>query len=348
VRVATIARRSDGPLQRLALAVLISLTAGTVMQAQGIAPKPAGPNTLTGLVSDTLGNPIPDADVFINELRRRTRTLADGSFRFDSVKTGTYDVGARIIGYVARTYRVPVRNDGGSVYIRMIRIGFSLPSMVTRAERGGLSGVIGDTAYAAMPDVRITVMGAAGATRTDSSGAFFLPLRPGRYMVRIERDGYARQVLGVTIPDGEGRRIAAWMVPQSGSANPQEGANLFELNQRLIRMSPASSKFFSREDLERQGVPDLQALARRWSVGQITPDCMVTVNGGPRRLPLWQLTASDLEFVEVYLPSNVGGAGNRGVTSLNGMRTTSTTSTSMRPSVSRDCGNLALIAWLRQ
>jgi hypothetical protein len=47
-------------------------------------------------------------------------------------------------------------------------------------------------------------------------------------MVRIERDGYARQLIGVTVPPN-GRKIAAWMVPQRGGNNPREGANLFEM-----------------------------------------------------------------------------------------------------------------------
>lgn len=319
-----------------------------MVAAQGIAPRPLGPNTLSGLVTDTLGRPIANADVFVAELRRRTRTSPDGAFRFDSVKTGSYDVSARSIGYIARTYRVAVRADGGSVYIRMIRIGISLPSMITTAERGGLSGIIGDTAYRAMPGVRVTVMGTSSTAFTDSAGAFFLPLKPGRYMVRLELEGHARQLIGVTIPENEGRRIAAWMAPRFSSPNPQEGANLFELNQRIMRMSPASSKYFSREDMDRQGIADLQELARRWAVGPISPDCFVKINGGPRQVALWELTAADLEFVEVYLPSNVGGAGTRGVTSINGMPTRMTTSTSVRPSTSKDCGNLGLIAWLRQ
>ena len=315
---------------------------------QGIAPRPLGPNTLSGLVTDTLGQPIGNADVFIAELRRRTRTSPDGAFRFDSVKAGTYDVSARSIGYVARTYRVAVRADGGSVYIRMIRIGISLPSMITTADRGGLSGIIGDTAYRAMAGVRVTVMGTSSTALTDSTGAFFLPLKPGRYMVRLDLAGHARQLIGVTIPENEGRRIAAWMAPRFGSPNPQEGANLFDLNQRIMRVSPVSSKYFSREDMERQGIGDLQELARRWAVGPISPDCFVKINGGPRQVALWELTAADLEFVEVYLPSNVGGAGRRGVTSINGMSTRMTTSTSVRPTTSKDCGNLGLIVWLRQ
>jgi hypothetical protein len=336
-------------INALGFLLLLGISLSPLMvAAQGIAPRPAGPNTLSGMVTDTLGQPIANADVLIAELRRRTRTASDGAFRFDSVKAGSYSVSARSIGYVARSYRVNVRDDGGSVYIRMIRIGISLPSMITTAERGGLSGIIGDTAYRAMAGVRVTVMGTSSTAFTDSAGAFFLALKPGRYMGRLDLEGHTRQLIGVTIPENEGRRIAAWMAPQFSASNAQEGANLFELNQRLMRMSPASSKYFSREDMERQGIADLQELARRWAVGPISPDCFVRVNGGPRQVALWELTAADLEFVEVYLPSNVGGAGTRGVTSINGMPTRMTTSTSVRPQSSRDCGNLGLIVWLRQ
>ena len=62
-------------------------------------------------------------------------------------------------------------------------------------------------------------------------GRYMLPLKPGRYMVELKREGFTRQVIGVTIPENEGRKIAAWMVPQQGRANPLEGANLFEMSQ---------------------------------------------------------------------------------------------------------------------
>lgn len=96
----------------------------------------------------------------------------------------------------------------------------------------------------------------------------------------------------------------------------------------------------------KQGLVELQQVARSYSNRIVQPDCMVTINGGPPAMPLWQLSAEDLEFVEVYMPSNVRGSGVRGVTSINGMATKFTTSTSTRPAISTACG-VGLIAWLR-
>ncbi len=330
----------------VALALVALATWSNGAMAQTIAPKPAGPGTLIGMVTDTLGQPLADVSVELASVKRRTRTNADGGFRFDSLKAGTYEVAARKLGYVAEIYGVTVRPEGGSLYIKMIRLATYLPSMVSTAERGGLSGVIGDTAYRPVGGVKVKVLGTSFATESDSAGAFFLPLTPGQYMVVLERDGFARQRVGVSIPENEGRKIAAWMVPRIGRENPLEGANLFDLNQRVMRVSPATSKFLTREDMQKQGLDELQQVARLYAGRFPQPDCMVTINGGPRRLPLWQLSAADIEFVEVYLPTNVGGAGTRGVTSINGMANTLTTSTSVRPTIPQECG-VGLIAWLR-
>ena len=333
----------------LALGLALALVAHPRAGAQAIGPKPAGPNTITGVVTDTLGMPLGDADVLIDALRRRARTRDDGSFRFDSIPVGTYSLSARKLGYVASAYRVRVRDDGGSVYIRMIRFGTVLPSMVTTASSIGVSGIIGDTAFRAMPDVTVSVLGSGKRTHTDSSGAFFVPLSAGRYMVRLEREGYVRQTIGVTINDTAGRRIAAWMVPAMGRANPLEATLLFDMNQRMVRANPVSSRFITREDMIAQGVDEVAQLARRHAQGIVAPDCMVMIDGNPRRqLPLWQLSTNAVEFVEIYLPSNVGGASARGVTSLNGNRAAFSTSTSVAPMVSGPCGNLGLIVWLRQ
>ena len=53
-----------------------------------------------------------------------------------------------------------------------------------------------------MVGVAVRVLGSGvGSAVTDSSGEFVLPVKPGYYMVRLERDGYGRQNIGVTVPD---------------------------------------------------------------------------------------------------------------------------------------------------
>ena len=253
---------------------------------------------------DSAGIPVPAATVYIVELKRQATARDNGAFRFDSVKAGVYTVGARAIGYISGTGKVTVGPEGGAAIIEMLRMSFALPSMITNANRGGLSGVIGDTAYRAMPGVTVKVLGSgAGAAVTDSTGEFFLPVKPGSYMVRLEREGYGRQIIGVTVPEKEGRRIAAWLTPRSEKTNPVEGTNLFDLEQRLIRRGPVGSKLYTRDLLSRLNIADAREAAQRFLARPIRDgdsDGCAKIDGGPMTAPLWSISASDIELLEIY------------------------------------------------
>lgn len=255
---------------------------------------------IRGAVIDSAGRPIENADVSVEQLKLRTRTGADGRFLFVGVKPGRYDVGVRSIGYESGATRVTVRDSVAVVQFALRRTVFSLPARVTTANRGGLSGVIADTGYAALADVRVRVVGADQETLTDAKGAFFLPVKPGRYLLRLEREGYARQLVGVTIPESEGREIAAWMTPQKGNDNPQIGANLFDLRKRLISAGPATRSHFTREEIDKFGQRDMLAFVRGVAGYPIGSDCWVTVNGGPRKDPIWRMSTDEVEFIEMY------------------------------------------------
>lgn len=304
-------------------------------------------HAVTGTITDTLGYPLGNADVSIPKLGKRTRTKSDGTFRFDSIAPGSYTIAARSIGYIAPAKSVTVRAQDVDITIEMIRFATVLPSVVSSAKQTGLSGIIGDTTYRALENVKISVMGSGKSALTDSAGAFYIDLSEGQYMLRVERDGFARQLVGVSIPKDEGRKIAAWMVPQSGPANVMQGVALFDLNQRLMRVSPASAKFFTRLDLEEKGILDLAGLARRWAAGQINGECRIAMGGSPAPIPLSTVLTSDIEFVELYLPTGTAGGPPRGVTSLNGANSQIQASTSVRPPTQSDCGNLAMTVWLR-
>lgn len=287
---------------RSAFALMAMLLSAQVLPAQDRA---AG--SLRGTVVDETGRPIENADVFVEQLKQRTRTTADGRFAFINLKQGKYTVGARSIGYLSASSKASVKDSVTVVQFVLKRGVFSLPARVTTASRGGLSGVVADTGYQPLSNVRVRVVGADEDVMTDSLGAFFVPVKPGRYLVRLEREGYARQLIGVSVPDGPGREIAAWMTPQKGKDNPQIGANLFDLRRRLIgavsreeRVGPATTRLLTREDIDTLGQRDLLQMVRSVVGYPVGADCWVTVNGGPRKDPIWRLSTDDLEFVEVY------------------------------------------------
>ncbi len=291
----------------LATSVLL-LMVFTDASAQSTTMSPTG--VIRGTVLDSNGRPIENAEVSVRQLERVTGTGPQGRFLFAGVKPGKYNVDVRSLGYESGSARVTVHDTAAIVTFMLTRVTFSLPARVTTANRGGLSGVIADTGYKALANARIRVIGVPDETTTDSAGAFFLPLQPGRYMVRVEREGYARQLIGVSIPESAGREIAAWMVPAKGKDNPQIGANLFDMNKRLIGADfgggsrpvggPASARIFSREDIDRLGHRDLLTFLRAVAGTPVPSDCWAYINGGPRRDPIWRMTLMDVEFVEVY------------------------------------------------
>lgn len=318
------------------------------VQAQRHTIAPGGPNTIVGKVTDTLGVPVAGADVAITSLNRYARTSQNGTFRFDHVKAGTYVVSARRIGFIKGEDRVEVGTGGGSVTIQLIRVGYGLPAVVTVESRSGLSGVVADTGFRPMANVNVRVIGAGKSARTDSAGEFFLPLTSGEYLVDIEHDGYDRQTLGLTIPQSEGRRITAFMTPRNGPADHFESQALFDLHQRIIRSSPATSHYYSNEALRSSGIRDMWDLLRRWATRDFNGGCLVTIGGTNFRRPITAVTTADVEFAEVYQPFMLFGNSTRGVTSINRDSRRLLTSTSLPPITTEECGNIVIIVWLRK
>lgn len=265
-------------------------------------PRSQGPGTLSGVVVDSLGRPVPEATVYIVDPRRTALSRANGTFRFDSLAEGTYSIGARAIGFISTGIgRVTMGPAGIAMIIEMTRVPTELPTMTTSARRGGLSGVIGDTSYQAMSGVTVRALGSgSGAVKTDSMGEFFIPIKPGRYMIRLERPGYRRQLVSVTVPADSGRRIAAWLAPMQGKENPIVGKNMFELEQRLMRMTPVKSRLYTHEDFTKLGIKDAHQAAERFTGRRLQDDECAKIDGGPAEAPLWTIPAEDIELMETY------------------------------------------------
>lgn len=237
--LATNTRRA---LHAIASCFVALCAAATSLHAQTVVLRPSVPSAILGVVVDTAGMPVSDVTVMIRKLQRQVRTGFDGTFRFDSIPVGTHELSTRAVGLLAEVKNVTVGNDGASVLITMIRYSNELAAVVTTATELGLSGIVGDTAYQAMAGVKVFAIGGSASAVTDSTGAFHMDIAPGRYLLRIDRDGYARQTVGVTIPESEGRRIAVWMKPQDGGDDPVYGMKLFDLNQTMLRVSAASTR----------------------------------------------------------------------------------------------------------
>ena len=305
----------------LVYVLLSSLVSGCLVSEsadaqQPAAPKPAGPKTLVGIVTDTLGNPVDSVELVISSVKRHAMSASDGTFRFDDIKPGPYQVLARRLGYYPQVQSATVDEKGGVVSFSILQGFRALPPVVVSAGRGGLSGVIGDTAYNIVEGAQIAVIASDHRVASDSMGRFFLDLKPGKYMVNVTRLGYRSRLVSVTIPNDSGRRMTVWLTPTNRGQAARDAFAFDALALRLETRNPVFSNIFTREDINRLGIQDGYQLARLGSNSQLGPPddrCEAIIDGGPRTLPLWAIDAADIEAMETYAPSPKRGT----VTSIN-------------------------------
>jgi hypothetical protein len=293
--------------------VALTVTAATARAQQPAAPKPAGPKTLVGIVTDTLGNPVDSVEIVISSIKRQAMSKPDGTFRFDDVKPGSYQVLARRLGYYPQVQSTTVDDKGGVVSFSILLGIRALPPVVTSVARGGLSGVIGDTAYNIVGDAQVAVMASDHRTSSDSLGRFYLDLKPGKYMVSVSRPGYRTRLVSVTVPSDSGRRMTVWLTPTNVGQNNRDAMAFDGLAARLARRNPVWSNIYTREDINKTGIEDGVQLARLGANKNLDDTCSAIIDGGPRRLPLWAIDAADIEAMETYTTPPA----RRTVTSIN-------------------------------
>lgn len=196
-----------------AVAVLALATLGGAAAAQSTAQPPTP--SVRGVVRDTAGVPLEGAEVVVGD--RHARTGAEGTFRVDGLPPGRYALVVRLVGYVPVRSRIGVVAGGPTELEYYLRPAPQLlPTSVVDAQRRGIFGVVGDTAYRQVVGARVQLMGPRTVeARSDSLGRFAFPdVDPGPYVVRVTQRGYAERRVIVELPRNEGRDLAV-LLPQS-------------------------------------------------------------------------------------------------------------------------------------
>ena len=111
-------------LAALALCALLGPMAGRGA-AQDPAAPPAKPTTyeVTGIVKDSSGAPVPEADVAVIEsgtLRRHVATDAAGRFAFRDIPAGLIAIRVRRLGYQPRTIDVLLGATAATTFLEII------------------------------------------------------------------------------------------------------------------------------------------------------------------------------------------------------------------------------------
>jgi hypothetical protein len=175
------------------------------------SPPGAPARAIVGLVTDSARHPITDARISLREPRRETLTDLSGRFEITGLPRGEYELLIRKIGFELERATAVVGDSGAVVRVCMAVATRPHPALVSSASRNGLGGVVADASHRPVAGAEVRIVGNGSRANTDSTGAFFLPLRKGHYAVMVSMPGYGTQMLGVTIPADSGREIAVWL-----------------------------------------------------------------------------------------------------------------------------------------
>ena len=277
------------------------------------APDLPGPRKLVGVVRDTSNVPIDSAEISIPSLQRRAYTKLDGSFAFANIKPGKYEVRTRKLGYAPQIREMTVADSGGTGAFSLVPLPYVLRPVVTTTARGGLSGVVGDTAFNALAGAQVRVLSKDAFTTTDSLGQFYIPIDPGSYLVRVQQKGFADRLVSVIVPADSGQRIRVTLAPPTRPLTLREVHNMDDLNSRLTWRNHAQTRVFTHAelvDMKIEWIYDAVMIGyHAIHVGQpgyLDKDCAAMVNGGPDYTEIGKLTVDDVETVEIYGGSATG------------------------------------------
>src|SRR6478672_4616345 len=93
----------------VALCIAGGLSAVSVAAAQNPAQPALAPSTIAGIVRDSTGAPIADAEIVVRELTQGTRTIAGGEFNLGEGPRGVSRVGFRGRGFGSLNYNGEAR-----------------------------------------------------------------------------------------------------------------------------------------------------------------------------------------------------------------------------------------------
>lgn len=323
----------------LRLGAILSLAGPSVARAQctpgGPLNPPATKRAITGIVMDSAHNVLENATVFIidsarNVLEHSTplvarptheaRTNARGIFQIVDLAPGTYRLTVRRIGYDIAVQSYIVTDSGGVARFCLLPDIQNLPTMITSVSRGGITGVVGDSALALVTGAEVRVFGENMFALSDSAGGFFFPVKPGEYTVSVRKKGYGPQIVAVKVPRDSGRKIVVWL--GSPPRNPNRYAEEIEGMRMRILMTPAFLYHrVTSEDLMVSPL-NLDQIVRMKAQTSVRDDCEAHIAGMGYSLPLYILDKDDIALLEVVSPrmTSAGSGQFRGVTSINGNR----------------------------
>jgi hypothetical protein len=192
--------------------------------------------------------------------------------------------------------------------------------VITSVSRGGITGVVGDSALSLVKGAEVRVLGENMFAVSDSAGGFFFPVKPGEYTVSVKKKGYGPQVVTIKVPKDSGRKIVVWL--GSPPRNPNSYAEAIEGMRMRILLTP--SFLYHRVTSEELALSALNVdqIIRMKAQTVVRDDCEAAIVGLGFTLPLYMLDKDDISMLEIVSPrmTSAGSQQPRGVTSIIGNR----------------------------
>lgn len=291
----------------LTLAVALAARTLTAQGAEG---------TVSGTVRDEAGRPVQQAlvvlDVEVNA--RRTRTDAEGRFRFVRVGGGTHQLEVVRLGLAPFRSRIEVTPDGVELAIEMRRIPIQLDTVSVRVTRTGLYGLVATRGMELLPhDPRplaravVEILDTPHRVTTGADGRFAVEsLAEGSYAVLVRLDRYASRMVSVYVPPDGGVDVTIVLDSAVAEYQRRDDNNLREISRRLREATNPSALVGLHELAAPEGTTLKDALRLAPSAlsrGLLVKDDVtcIYVNGEPRPgMVASDILASDVQAVELY------------------------------------------------
>jgi hypothetical protein len=281
----------------LLLLLLASARADAQCGQSGPASPPPVRGAIVGLITDYRNYPLERVEVILAQPKRKVSTNSRGLFTIGDLPPGTYPIIVRRIGYEPGTAEIVLDSAGATARICIGREPTRLAPLVASVSRGGLSGKVGDASFAPLAGAEVRAIGSNKSAVTDSAGAFFLDVRPGKYGLQVTKKGFGTRVVAVTIPRDSGREVSVWMQPMSAGMSRRMAGAISDMKMRYL-MWGTGHTLYSSEDLATTSRSLGQIVGQR-AVTKPADDCNAVVDG-MYVMPMWALNKEDIELMEVY------------------------------------------------
>ena len=284
---------------RLAILALIASASSAVAQRSV---------TITGVVRDSASRqPVQGAIVEIASGARQHAVRSDevGEFRIDGVEPGSYRVVVRRIGYAPRATDISTESGNRPLAFELPPIPQSLRTVVIRGEGTGVFGQIARADdLTPIVGARVFIAGSRDSVVTDSTGAYFVPLKgPGLFMIRANAPGFVEDLFFVEVKRNavaDGSRLL------DAGLGPKMHPILWkDFDQRQSWRTVNASVLLSGAEVRRGGNAVTAVLAQSGpmvaSGMRLGPGVCVFVDGKPRPgMPLNAFRPEDIKALEVY------------------------------------------------